>query len=190
MPFYQNSLRLHWRNFKSPRVRELGPPSGAISPGWGWQPLWLRGAGDKERFPVGIVPPGPDARRGRRGSTFVPEGSEQGLSQCYQPGTGPRGSCTCRPRCFVPHPAHSPGAPGDRTPCARGSSLHRVILNPLFIQEAAKGQQLPLVATDVQLEAHAEGGWKVSFPPPPVPCFCCGLLVFGSLWCRWILCCP
>lgn len=169
-----------------PRVGELGQPLGVIRGMRLWEPLLLMGAGDKglgdfqpELFlQVPMLGEG-WGWWGRRGSTFVLEGSEQGLIQCYQPGTDPAGllhllaPLLCASATSCPTPLY----PGVTEPTDRGSSHRWVILNPLlFIQEAAKGQQLLEAAT-----AHAERGWKVGFPP--VPCSCCALSVFESVFC-------
>lgn len=138
------------------------------------------GAGDKGlgHFQLELFLQGQD--KGKAESTFVLEGSEQGLIQCYQPAADPVGLLHLLALLLCAGATSCPTPWGDKTHSARGSPHHRVILQALlFIQEAAKGQQLPVVATDVQLEvvmAHAEGGWKVNFPP--VPCF---LLLVESL---------
>lgn len=143
------------------------------------QPLLLMGAGDKglgdllsELFLQGLMLGEGRGWWGRRGSTFVLKGSEQGLAQCYQPGTDPAALLHLPAPLLYAGATSCPTPPlpqGDRTDCTRGSSHQRVILNPrLFIQAAEKGQQLLVVATDVQLERPrltlSEGGRWV-FPP-------------------------
>lgn len=178
-----------------PRVGELGQPLGVIRGMRLWEPLLLMGAGDKglgdfqpELFlQVPMLGEG-WGWWGRRGSTFVLEGSEQGLIQCYQPGTDPAGLlhllapllCASATSCPTP-----PVPRGDRTHWQR-------VLPPLG------NPQSPAVYSGGCEGAAAAGGshgsrWarvEGGFSPRALLLLCAFGVWKCFLWsCRWPLCC-
>lgn len=114
-------------------------------------------------------------------STFGCGARSRGWFQCYQLGTdrgapapaGPAPLCPARPQ---------PRAQGDRAPVpgallSEGNPQPRLFIHRRGPAAAGGGRGGAAGGGHGSRWVRGEGGF------PPVTCFCCGLLVLGSLFC-------